>query len=351
MLPKKPDLSQVAPEIKAYIESLEAELARLGVQQAPPASVGSVSMAVDSEPPTTINLVTVSQNGIIKRTPRHLYARQRRGGMGVFDLQISDADAPAQIFTADENDHLILLTDLGNAYRFPLASITAGEVRSRGQKLASLVDWPASEQMVAIVPERPTGSLALVSKTGYVRLLRHNFVGPNLRSGTTLLDAGRYGPLVAASWISENDDVFIATQNGLGIRFSAGKVSPTGSAGIRLEPDDTVVGVCGGRETGGVFLVGADGKGTIRLMAGFRANKAPGAGGKVALKTDRLVGVTAFDPTDDLLIISRLAKIIRFPAAEIPAKTGVVQGVHCINLRADEAIAITASNPYPPLGV
>ena len=95
--------------------------------------------------------------------------------------------------------------------------------------------------------------------------------------------------------------------------------------------------------SGGVFMVGDEGKGTTRLYAGFNANKAPGAGGKVLMKVERLVGVAAMREADDIFIISRLGKIIRFAAGEVPAKEGVVQGVNCMALRADECVALTVS--------
>jgi DNA gyrase/topoisomerase IV subunit A len=91
----------------------------------------------------------------------------------------------------------------------------------------------------------------------------------------------------------------------------------------------------------GVF--GAGGKGAVRLMSGFRSNKAPGAGGKAALKTDRLVGAAVVGENDDVFAISRLSKIIRFLAAEVPPKEGVVQGVNCMALRADEAVVFTTT--------
>ena len=105
------------------------------------------------------------------------------------------------------------------------------------------------------------------------------------------------------------------------------------------------MGIAGVRETSGVFLIGDDGRGTIRLMTGFSQNKAPGAGGKQAMKADRLVGIGAVgdgavDNGDDIFIISRLGKIIRFRADEIPAKEGVVQGVACMALRSDETTAL-----------
>jgi len=80
--------------------------------------------------------------------------------------------------------------------------------------------------------------------------------------------------------------------------------------------------------------------GTIRLMSCFGANKAPGAGGKIAMKAEDVVGAVVVEENDDLFVISRLSKMIRFQAAEVPAKEGVVQGVRCMALRADEAVAV-----------
>ena len=116
-----------------------------------------------------------------------------------------------------------------------------------------------------------------------------------------------------------------------------------GCLGIRCDPDDPVVGVSGIREASGVCLVANDGRGTVRLMTGFGRNKAPGAGGKQAMKANRLVGIGAVSDGDDIFIISRLGKIIRFRADEIPAKEGVVQGVACMALRSDETAALAVA--------
>ena len=88
----RPDLSQVAPDIRSYIEALEAELDELRGQAS--RSAQRESTLEPSEPPTTINVITVSQSGLIKRTPRHLYSRQRRAGMGIFDLETAEDDPP-----------------------------------------------------------------------------------------------------------------------------------------------------------------------------------------------------------------------------------------------------------------
>ena len=113
-------------------------------------------------------------------------------------------------------------------------------------------------------------------------------------------------------------------------------VHANGSLGIRLDRHDEVVAMAGVTDESGVLLIGADGKGTIRMMSGFAANKAPGSGGKTAMKTDHLIGAAAIKDSDDVFAISGLSKLIRFQAIEIPPKTGVVQGVNCMSLRSDE---------------
>ena len=75
-------------------------------------------------------------------------------------------------------------------------------------------------------------------------------------------------------------------------------------------------------------------------MPRFGANKSPGAGGKTVMKSEALVGAMIVSPNHDLFAISRLGKIIRFQAAEVPAKEGLVQGVNCMALRADECVAL-----------
>jgi DNA gyrase subunit A len=237
----RPDLTSASPEILAYIETLEAELARL-CDRSQPASAAESSgadeaarEAVDpAEPPTTITIIAISREGHVKRTPRHFYNRQRRGGMGIFSP-------------------------------------------------------------------------------------------------------------VAACWTPGDGDLFIATRQGLALRFPEKQVPLTGALGIRLEAGDELVGILSVKNDTAVFLLGADGRGTIRLMSGFSANKAPGSGGKTALKTEKLVAALTVKEGDDLFIISRLCKLIRFPAEEIPAKDGVVQGVNCMALRADETVVACAS--------
>jgi len=340
---ERPDLSNTPPAVLAYLEWLEG---RLAAQAQPEESARNDAPLEPSEPPTTVNLITISVNGFAKRTPRHLYTRQRRGGMGVFDLDAPDNDPPAFLMMADTGDSLILLTNQGRVFRLSVAEIPEREVRGRGESITARFPMRPDEQLAVVTPDF-TGRnafLVLVTERGQVRRIARQYLGASLQSGAMLLDPREGGAPAAVCWSSGGEELFIVTRSGQAIRFAERLVPVRGCLGMRVEPGDCVAAVAATTATAGVFLLGQDGKGTIRLMSGFAANKSPGASGKVAMKVDAIVGAAAVDEQSDIFAISRLGKIIRFQASEVPPKEGVVQGVNCMSLRADECVAIAAAS-------
>lgn len=341
---ERPDLSGLPASVLAYIEDLETELAHLRAEES--TAVRNELPLEPSEPPTTIQVISMSAAGVAKRTPRHLYFRQRRGGMGVFDLDAPEEDAPAFLLMADVGGGLILVTNQGRVFRVPVRDIPEREVRGRGESIVARFPLRPGEQVAVVVADTPLQAgafLVFVSERGQVRRIGKQYLGPNLQAGTVLHDVREGGTPAAACWSSGNDELFIVTRQGQAIRFSERLVPVRGCLGLRVEPGDQVAGVAATDADGGVFLLSADGKGTIRQLSGFTANKAPGAGGKVAMKADAIVGAVAAGEGTDLFAISRLGKIIRFQAAEVPPKEGVVQGVNCMNLRADECVALAGA--------
>lgn len=337
----RPDLTQTDPAVLAYIEALEAEIERLTRRRRSPAPADSE--LEPSEPPTTMNVITVSAAGLAKRTPRHFYGRQRRGGMGVFDLELPDDDHPALLAVADEADSLIFVTSRARVFRLPVSALPEAPVRARGVSLDRHINLTPEETLIAMLPASD-GYLTLVTEQGQVRRFSSHLFGERMRPGVALYDSAIGGAPAAACWSPGDGDLFIVTRAGQAIRFAEQQVPVRGCLGLRLEREDTIAAVAAVYEHSAVFLLGADGKGALRQMSGFRANKAPGAGGKTAMKADRLVGAITSGGESDLFVISRLSKIIRFRAAEVPLKEGVVQGVNCMDLRADETTALTISN-------
>ncbi|MBA3531713.1 MAG: hypothetical protein H0T73_07340 [Ardenticatenales bacterium] len=338
---ERPELSTLPAEIRAYIEALEAELEQLRAGESRGKS--SVSPLEADEPPTTINIVTISAKGTAKRTPRHLYQRQRRGGMGVFDLEMPEEEAPAFLVAADESESLLLISNFARVFLLPLRELPESLVRSKGIFLLEHLPFDRGEKLLLALPHQRSGYLAVVTRSGQVRRLHHTAVREGMAPGTLLYTVTELGLPAAACWTPGDADLFIATRQGRAIRFAEREVPAKSGLGIRLGEGEAIAAVTAVRPESGVFLLGADGRGTIRLMSGFSANKAPGAGGKSAISAEEVVGAVTVGERDDIFIISRLGKLIRFRADEVPPKEGVVQGVHCMALRADECAAVTTS--------
>lgn len=348
MAPTRPDLDQLDADVRAYIEHLEAQLQ---ADSAPSRGSRASSREASLEPteaPTSKQLLSVSRAGMAKRTPRHHYSRQRRGGMGVFDLDTDENDPPAFLLVVEPEDKLVVLTDRSRLFQVAVADIPQADVRARGESLLSALPLQPGEGLQSILRADDGAILYLLSDRGWVRKLSSSQLA-HVKPGMVLeVRAGH--SLAAAAWGSGGDFLFIVTSQGNGIRFAERQVPVSGGClGIRLDPSEEGLALCAVPDDGAVFMMSDEGKGTVRLMEGFRANKSPGAGGKVAMKADRLVGVAPVQPGDDVFAISRLGKLIRFSADDVPAKTGVVQGVNCMNLRADEVTALTVSDGGEPV--
>ena len=259
---ERPDLAGVDPALVAYIEALEEAIA--SQQAADEAAARADAPSEPSEPPTTVNVITISAAGLGKRTPRHLYLRQRRGGMGVFDLDLPADDPPLFLLMADERAGLILVTNHARAFRIPVSEVTETEVRGRGEPLLDRLPLRADERLALVFPDTPVdgGSFAVVvSERGQVRRIGKQYLGPNLQAGTVLYDVRDGGAPAAICWSSGNQDLFIVTRTGQGIRFAERLVPVRGCLGLRVDPSDRVVGVASTSEGGGVFLLSQEGKG------------------------------------------------------------------------------------------
>jgi DNA gyrase subunit A len=342
---ERPDLSQISPDVRAYIESLEAEVGLLKESKGKTERLQPQVSILPDEPPTTLNLITLSESGIGKRTPRHLYSRQRRGGMGVFDLDTGDRELPRVLTIADENQSLLLFTSLARVFRMPVQTLPESPIHSRGSTITGRFNLQEGETLVSALPDTAKGNVAMVSERGMVRSLRHHVFGEYMKQGTGLFDVKQFGKLRAVCWTPGDGDLLIATRLGRAIRFSEKLIPPQGGPGIKLEEGDIVVSVTPVYQESSVFLLASDGRGTIRSMQGFNPNKSAGGSGKIAMSTNSLVGIATVEQDEDIFIITRLSKVIRFMAEEVPVKEGVVQGVNCMSLRADETVAVTPSKP------
>lgn len=109
---QRPDLSHASPELRAYLEWLEAEVERLRGDSAPEAGPHADAPPLEPEaPPTPFNLITIAVSGLAWRVPRHLYLRQRHGGAGNLDADWSEPNRAVALAHAHERSHLLVLAD------------------------------------------------------------------------------------------------------------------------------------------------------------------------------------------------------------------------------------------------
>ena len=350
---QRPDLSNIDPAVVAYIDYLEKKaglresrsMARASADTDVELAPERAGEALPAEHETNVNVITASFEGQAKRTLRHLYTRQHRGGMGVFGMDIDAPDMPVLLASAEESQNLLFFTNRARVFRQPMSVIPSTQVFDRGAFAISRLTLESDEHLVAILPEQARGYVAIASEGGRVRVLRHHLFGEHMRPGTELYKYNEFGPLASVCWTPGDAELFVVTQQGMGIRFAEKALNPQGDNGIRLSAGDRVVAVTPVYSDSGVFILGADGRGTVRQMSGFAANKTPGGSGKIAFKSFKVAGAVTVEVNDDIFIISRLGKVIRFPSDEVPPTEGVVQGVNCMGLRGDEAVAILKAGP------
>jgi DNA gyrase/topoisomerase IV subunit A len=345
----RPDLSHLNPEVIAYIEALERRIAELeGGRRTPtrPADERPTTPLIASEPATTVSLVTVSRKGLAKRTLRHLYERQHRGGVGNTDLELPEDDAHAFLLTLEETSSLLLFTSRARVFRFPLDRLEPAPVRGEGRNLLDRLPVEPDEQLVAALPTRATGSVILASASGGIRALRHHLFGEHLRPGTAMYNYAEFGPLAAVCWSpSDGGDLLMVSQAGMAIRFSEKLVPPQGGWGMRLGSGDAIRAVQPVTDESEVFLLAGDGRGTLRAMSSFAANKSLGGSGKIAMRADRVADALVVTRDEDLFCLSEAGKVIRFSAAEVPVTDAPVQGVTCMDVRFTQLVKAARSTP------
>lgn len=345
---QRPDLSKIDPDVVAYIEFLEKKAGlRRGDEPRQDAELPPerASEALPAERETAVNIIIASRNGYAKRTQRHLFTRQHRGGAGVFGMDIDAPDQPIALVDASENQSLLLFTNRGRVFRLPVNTITSTPIFAKGSSVTERFGLEREESVISILPEQAKGYVALASENGRVRCLRHHLFGEHMKPGTEVNKYSECGPLASVCWTPGDADLFILTENGMAIRFSEKALPPQGDQGIRLAGDDRVVSVASVYADSGVFMLGADGRGVIRQMNGFAANKSAGGSGKIAFRCNKAVGAVTVEANDDIFIISQFGKLIRFPANEVSITDGVVQGVNCISLRGDVPVTLLRSGP------
>ena len=297
---------------------------------------------------------TMSNQGYVKRMPVDTYRTQGRGGRGVNAQNLKEEDYVKSLNVASTHDHILFFTDLGRVhlrkgYQIPEAGRTA-----RGTAMVNILPLEQGETVTAGVVTREFHEdeyLVMVTRNGTVKRIPFIALSTRRKTGIRAITLDEGDHLINVMRTNGNDNIILATADGMSICFNEQDVRPmgrdaTGVRGILLSEGDYVIGAQKAEEGKTLLTVTENGYGKRTelqeyLRTGPNGEKIPqNRGGKglknynITPKTGRVAGCRVVGEEDDVMLIEIGGVIIRVPAAQINIYKRDVQGV--IVMRVEE---------------
>lgn len=300
-------------------------------------------------------MVTITNSGYIKRIPIETYRAQKRGGKGLKGIETREEDFVTNIFTANTHTTLLVFTDKGKVYWCKVYKLPAGNRQSKGKAIANVVQLSPNEKVQAILPIEEFSSdkyVALITKNGIIKKTSlDNFSNPR-PSGIIALTTDLDDSLICARLTSGKDDIFVATKDGMSIRFSEEEVRPMGRTArgvkaVTLGKGDQVIGCeiitpdC--KEQ--VLMVTTKGYGKRSETSEYRTQGRGGVGiitQKVTDKVGEVISTILVSDKEDVMLMTDKGQVIRIKCNNISLLGRNTQGVRLINVNDGEAVSSVA---------
>jgi DNA gyrase subunit A len=295
--------------------------------------------------------ITVTNSGYIKRTPVTTYSRQGRGGKGRFGAAAKNGDFVEHLFIASTHAYLMIFTDDGMVYKIKVHEVPDAAASARGKAVVNLINIPSDRRLAGVVPVKEFSEgryVVMVTRKGVIKktsladfqnIRSNGIIAINVDDGDRLLD------VVLTDGTKR---IFIATHNGLAIRFDEKHARPMGRAtrgtrGIELRQDDFVVSVCpvSAEDTERMLSVSEQGYGKQTPITTYRLQSRGGKGVinmKTTDKTGKVVAVFPVEDESEIMIITQQGKLIRLEASAIRKTGRSAQGVRLIKTDANDKV-------------
>ena len=195
--------------------------------------------------------VTVSHTGYLKRTPISIYRQQRRGGTGRLGMKTRDEDFVAQLIINSTHAYLLCFTNTGRVYWLKVYEIPDVGAAGKGKAMASLVALQPGEKVVTILPTRDLNEdgrhVLFATRNGTVKKTPLKDFSNVMARGIIAINIDKDDELITAKLTDGQQVIFLATRDGLAIRFNEQDLRPmgrpaTGNRGINLRKGDYVIG-------------------------------------------------------------------------------------------------------------
>jgi DNA gyrase subunit A len=319
--------------------------------------------------------VTVSHSGYLKRTPISTYRMQRRGGTGRTGMKTRDEDFVEHLFIVSTHAYILIFTNTGRVYWLKVYEIPDVSAAGRGKHIGNLVGLQPGETLKTTVAvrnlEEENKYVFFATRNGLVKKSSVREFMHVRSNGINAIGIEPGDELVAARITDGNQIIFIASHEGMAVRFDESHVRPMGRAafgvwGIDLEKNDYVVGMATTTKPGAPVaakektaegepeVIDAAVKGDLILSVtenGYGKRTAAdeyrltnrGGKGVINVKTTERVGkvvaIAQVDETSEVMLISHYGKIIRMDSTTIRESGRNAQGVRLLNMEPGDRVA------------
>ena len=303
--------------------------------------------------PEEESVILLTSENYIKRTLVSDYRRQNRGGKGKRGMTTKEEDVIDQVVQASSHDYLLFFTNMGRIFRLKAYEVPAASLSAKGVAAVNLLQLQPEEKITAIIKHEKNanedGYLFMATKKGTVKKTPVKDYANVRTNGLIAIKLDEGDELRWIKRTSGENDVIISTSAGQAIRFNEKDTRPMGRSargvrGVRLRPNDSVVGmdiVTGDDQT--LLVVSEKGFGKRTKVSNFPSHKRGGVGIKAAVvtaKTGPIISVQTIDPEiTEALLVSQNGQTIRLSLSDIKLLGRTTQGVTIMRLSDGDAVS------------
>ena len=359
LLQKITDLEDILAHEDRVLSIVKEEITAIRDKLADPrrTEIQAVSGEVDIEDliPVEDCVITLTHYGYIKRQSADVYKTQHRGGRGVSGMTRRDEDFVEELFVCSSHDYVLFFTSKGKMYRLKGYEIPESSRASRGNNIVNILPVEKDEKITSMirVGELDEDSyLVMVTKNGVIKRTQLSAYR-NVRKGGIIAITLDEGDELA--WVRNTtgqNQLIIATRQGMAIRFDENDVRPMGRSarGVRaisLEDGDQVVGMARVHEGGRLLTVSEGGQGRRTDLEEYRLQSRGGKGIRnyYVEKNGPVAGVKVVEDEDDVILITDDGVIIRIPVSDITVQSRYGGGVRVMRIAEGSRVVTLARAP------
>ena len=303
--------------------------------------------------PSEETIITLTQEGYIKRINPKNYKIQKRGGKGILGTKTIGEDIVEHLISANTHDWLLFFTDSGKVFKTIVYEIPEAQRLAKGRALHNFLEISSQDKVLSLIPlskKEEAKYLVMVTKNGIIKKTALSEFENIRRSGLIAISLKKDDLLKKVTKTSGEDEILLVTKKGQAVRFKEKEIrtmgrQAAGVKGIKLKKGDEVVGmdIIKIKAQGNLLVVTENGYGKKTNLKEYRLQKKGGMGiraVKITEKTGNLiVSQILTGGEEDLIVVSQKGQVIRTKTSQIPKLSRAAQGVRIMKLEKEDKVA------------